>query len=78
VSTNDKGQELMKRPQMDAFERVLKLAKAFDPYTQMDFEETVLANSQAITLVEKWVARQKKARGWDKGVKTPLPEERGF
>jgi hypothetical protein len=52
---------------MAAFERVLMMAKHFDPFTQADgTDETINANTQALELVEKWIERQKKARGWDK------------
>jgi hypothetical protein len=55
----------VRQPMMDAFERVLKLAKLSDRGYPDGTGETILANGAAIERVEKWIDRQRRARGWD-------------
>ena len=60
-------EQTMRKPQMDAFDRVLRLASRVGLATFPDREaEEILADAEACKRVDAWIKRQKKARGWDK------------
>ena len=61
-------EQTMRKPQMEAFERVLQMAKSrgIPPGWEEPTPEDKLADAEAIERVAKWIDRQKKARGWDK------------
>ena len=63
-------EQTMRKPQMDAFDRVLRLASrvGLDTFPDREAEE-VVADAAAIKRVDEWIKRQKKARGWGEGVK---------